>query len=272
MQDKDKIQTAERGGETYGAPRNGGYDDEIDLRDLALVLIRRKWLILAVVILGLGLASGYLALTPKTYTATRTLIFPADATTLKGLDLDADYYSAKVLEYSRSLDGVTVSASAPQGKSNRLVIEARGHDEQTLSEAFDNLPLFLTSLPEHLQGMEHTRQNVVLQMGADLFLLERYQNLLLDQKTGGGRNILLGFDVALAERDVQLSLTEKQDLLDNLEARHSIYYLQQDHAITSVRPNVQLVLALAAVASLMAGVFAAFFAEFVQGLRQRGGK
>jgi hypothetical protein len=150
------------------------YDDEIDLRDLALTLIRRKWLILTIFALCCVIALGYGVSRPRTY-AYVTVLEIGTVTTVEGekeliqpvktalQKLEDEIIPATVVamqsEYPQA--SFSLNAKAGSGTGGILLQNTGSHDDEEMYlQAHGHV---VQSLEEDLQsGLREWRDETAL--------------------------------------------------------------------------------------------------------------
>ncbi len=268
------------GDETALAQSGQVYNDEVDVLELLRVLWRRKFFLIAACVLGLAVAGGYFASTPKTYTATRTMILD--------LPSEQDMLLLAPRFYAREMDGrMTLRVSSVANRviildslanyrhqypgiesiygefSNsdvNVLIRIQGRNLEAIGEAFAGLPEYLKNDERITHWLSQFRSGLERKLEADAGLLAQYETLLGTAQAAGNAAVI-GFDVFRAIRDVQQDMAERRERLDALDASNLIEYVDDEFIITDVRPRVGLILVMSLVGGLLFAVLGALLFE-----------
>ena len=247
-----------------------GREDEINLYDYWKVIVKRKRLIIGLFVIAI-LASAIISfLMPKIYRGEVILKLPAKELTSKELfsvigKIDAE----KILPTTHHLvSDVKLNVLKDSTDKLRLVIEAKNTD--ALSQAAAEFVAYLNGIPLIKRFVEEERKRLLMQSeeidkvikGSD-GLTRTYKKLL-----ESGRLIPVGFNPIELEKRVS-------DLkIERLVIEQGIKRLKGVEMISSlnipknpVKPRIKKNIALASITSLFAGIFLAFFMEYIEKVR-----
>jgi len=247
-----------------------GREDEINLYDYWKVIVKRKRLIIGLFVIAI-LASAIISfLTSKIYRGEVILKLPAKELTSKELfsvigKIDAE----KILPTTHHLvSDVKLNVLKDSTDKLRLVIEAKNTD--ALSQAAAEFVAYLNGIPLIKRFVEEERKRLLMQSeeidkvikGSD-GLTRTYKKLL-----ESGRLIPVGFNPIELEKRVS-------DLkIERLVIEQGIKRLKGVEMISSlnipknpVKPRIKKNIALASITSLFAGIFLAFFMEYIEKVR-----
>ena len=255
-------------------------EDEINLYDYWKVIVKRKSLIIGLFLVAV-LASAIISfLTSKIYRGEVILKLPAKELTSKELTskeltskelfsvigkIDAE----KILPTTHHLvSDVKLNVLKDSTDKLRLVIEAKNTD--ALSQAAAEFVAYLNGIPLIKRFVEEERKRLLMQSeeidkvikGSD-GLTRTYKKLL-----ESGRLIPVGFNPIELEKRVS-------DLkIERLVIEQGIKRLKGVEMISSlnipknpVKPRIKKNIALASITSLFAGIFLAFFMEYIEKVR-----
>jgi len=245
-------------------------EDEINLYDYWKVIVKRKSLIIGLFLVAV-LASAIISfLTSKIYRGEVILKLPAKELTSKELfsvigKIDAE----KILPTTHHLvSDVKLNVLKDSTDKLRLVIEAKNTD--ALSQAAAEFVAYLNGIPLIKRFVEEERKRLLMQSeeidkvikGSD-GLTRTYKKLL-----ESGRLIPVGFNPIELEKRVS-------DLkIERLVIEQGIKRLKGVEMISSlnipknpVKPRIKKNIALASITSLFAGIFLAFFMEYIEKVR-----
>ena len=245
-------------------------EDEINLYDYWKVIVKRKSLIIGLFLVAV-LASAIISfLTSKIYRGEVILKLPAKELISKELlsiigKIDAE----KILPTTHHLvSDVKLNVLKDSTDKLRLVIEAKNTD--ALSQAAAEFVAYLNGIPLIKRFVEEERKRLLMQSeeinkaikGSD-GLTRTYKKLL-----ESGRLIPVGFNPIELEKRVS-------DLkIERLVIEQGIKRLKGVEMISSlnipkdpVKPRIKKNIALASITSLFAGIFLAFFMEYIEKVR-----
>jgi len=255
-----------------------GREDEINLYDYWKVIVKRKRLIIGLFVIAI-LASAIISfLMPKIYRGEVILKLPTKELTSKELTskelfsiigkIDAEKVKNFLPKTHRLITSIKLDALKDSTDKLRLVIEAKNTD--ALSQAAAEFVAYLNGIPLIKRFVEEERKRLLMQSeeidkvikGSD-GLTRTYKKLL-----ESGRLIPVGFNPIELEKRVS-------DLkIERLVIEQGIKRLKGVEMISSlnipknpVKPRIKKNIALASITSLFAGIFLAFFMEYIEKVR-----
>lgn len=276
-------------------------DDEISLYDLWDVLVRRRWIILAILALVTLAGGTYAWLTPHSYQYRSGIEI---GHIYRGEQVSDDRYrpitAAQAAEARLNdliVPTVRQTLSTPQTSAPRVSVQVRSADNAVLlttlarddqNHIVERLHTAIAeALREHHQPIYDRELGLILdQLSVQANVLEREIAIDRQQLNGteaqedtGSENVGI---IALVEgqrlADLRRSLAQKQShlarLRSNMEAVTQASRTTQLSFLASRSEEPSgagrsLTLALSIVLGLMGGVFTAFFWEFIHNARQR---
>lgn len=268
------------GNETTRTQSGQVYNDEVDVLELLRVLWRRKFFLIAACVLGLAASGAYLAATPKTYTATRTMILdlPNEQALLQAGARDLirksdgrltqrdlivsgrEIVMDNLADYQHQHPGVANIDGVFSNRDANVLIRIQGRHLEDIGEAFAGLPEYLMTDERIGRLTELHQAGLQRKLEADADLLAQYENLL-KSGLGGNKVVVIGFDVIRAMRDVQQDMAQHREMLDALDTSPLIEYIDDEFMITDVRPRTGLILALAPIGALLFAILGVLLFE-----------
>ena len=254
-------------------------DDEIDLYDLWLVLKKRKLTILLVVLVTLGLAIAYVALTSKIFRVSNTLIPNQMIGSIKQSELTAAIDDLNELMNLRKekaaqllnmkVDDLNkiknIKASVIKGLSVvRVDIEAL--DSSAGVALMEALPGYIQSVP-----------SIAINLEMEKALTEKNMQDLKVIIDNPMKDLNLPSNTVVYVPSIDLyTLREKYNhltmIIENIEEKPLVSFAwETEPPLKPFKPNIKLIVSLSLVMGCLIGIFAALFVEWtIKAQRSRG--
>jgi LPS O-antigen subunit length determinant protein (WzzB/FepE family) len=272
------------------------YEDEINLYDYWKVIVKRKRLIIGL-FLAATIASAIISfLMPKIYRGEVALKLPEKQSpasiTITAKELTAKELTAKELTAKELLSvigkidaekiknilpkthylvaGVKLNALKDSTDKLQLIIEAK--NTEILSQAATEFVGYLNDIPLVKRFVDEERQRLMKQ-SEELSnvikeaneLAQTYKKLLKE-----GKPLLLGFNPLEVKYKAEVERVAIEQTLKRLKGVEMIEkpYISKN----PVKPRIKMNIAIASITSLFAGIFLAFFMEYVEKIREKNNK
>jgi len=247
------------------------YNDEINLYDYWKVIVKRKRLIIGLFLVAV-LASAIISfLTPKIYKGEVVLKLPAlTAKELLGIigKIDAEKIKKFLPTTQHLITNIKLTAPKDSIDKFQLIIEARNTD--ALPQAATEFVAYLNNFSLINRAVEEERQRLFKQseelskvVEHSNELAEAYKKLLKD-----GKLVPLGFNPVEIRKRVSDIEMEKFAIDQAIQRPKGVEMLEKPYILKNpVKPKIKMNIALAGIASLFAGIFLAFFVEYVERMK-----
>ena len=247
---------------------NGNTPDEINLMDYIQVPRKRKWLIILGTLVFVIAAAIISLLMPKIYRG--EAIFRIQTFTAKEMvsiigKLDKEKIKQVFTKTYNSIDSIKLSALRDSGDKFQLIIEAKRIDDIPIAisefeEYVDNNPLLRRPVEEKKEMFLKQIEELSNVIESSKELMKAYDNLI---KTG--RVIPVGFNPIELRKRISDIKIEKLQVEQALKRLKGIEMVAQPNILSEpVKPKVKKNIVLAGVVGLFAGIFLAFFMEFLE--------
>jgi len=247
------------------------YDDEINLYDYWKVIVKRKRLIIGLFLVAV-LASAIISfLMPKIYRGEVVLKLPA--LTAKELlsiigKIDAEKIKKFLPTTQHLITDIKLTALKDSTDKLQLIIEAKNTD--ALPQAAAELVVYLNNFTIIKRAVEEERERLIKQSEEISKVIEVSGELIRTYKKllESGRLITVGFNPIELEKRVSDLKIERLAIEQVLNRPKGVEMLEKPYILKNpVKPKIKMNIALAGIASLFAGIFLAFFAEYVERIR-----
>ncbi len=255
------------------------HDDEIDLYDLLLVLKNRKLTILIVVLITLGIAIAYVALTPKIYRISNTLIPNQMIGSVKQSDLTAAIDELNELKNVRrekmaqllSMHGddlnkiVNIKTSVSKG-SSVVRVDVETLDSSAGIALMEALPGYIQSVP-----------SIAINLEMEKALMEKDMEDLKAIIDNPVKDLNLPSNTVVYVPSIDLyTLREKYNRLimtmENIEEKQLVSFAwKTEPPLKPFKPNTKLIVSLSLVMGCFLGIFLALFLEWTTNARRARG-
>ncbi len=251
------------------------YNDEINLYDYWKIIVKRKTLIIGL-FLAAVLASAIISLLmPKIYRGDVVLKLPV--LTAKELvsiigKIDKEKREKILPTMHHLVSDVKLTALKDSADKLQLIIEAKNTD--ALSQTATELVAYLNNLSFINRFVEEERQRLIKQSEELSNVIKESNELAQTYKKlfKEGNLIPLGFnpvEIKKKASDMEVEMFAIEQALKRpmgVEMLGKLYILKNP-----VKPKIKMNIALAGIASLFAGIFLAFFVEYVEKMRKQIG-
>lgn len=240
--------------------------EEISLIDIAMILIRRKVLVVSVfiVFIALGVASSLFI--PKIYTFSTTIeigshiingsvrLFETPQALMA--KLEHSYIPQTLIEYKNThkdeKERYNIKLSVPSG-SNITLLEAKGTED--MADTITNLLQLISqkAIQDHKRIYDATKQNFIaakMQSTSELALLNP-DNIENTEKIQAAKSKIESYNSQL------VNLRNTREILPPMRS------------IDSTGTSKNIIIAISVLAGTFLGIFSAFFAEFMTKIKER---
>ena len=256
---------------------HSAYEDEINLYDYWKVVIKRKKLIIGLFLISVVLTAIISLLMPKIYRGEATfritakeIITEKEIITAKEMvrilgKLDRERLRQIFLRTYYSIVDIKLTPLRDSTDKLQLIIDTKKVDEipnalQEFIEYMNNNPLIKRSVEEAKESLLKQREELSDVIEASRDSVKTYDGLL---KTG--KLIALGFNPIEINKSISKIKMEKLKVEQTLERLKGIEMIALPYISSKpVKPKVKLNIVLAGTISLLAGIFLAFFMEYLE--------
>ncbi len=275
---------------------HSAYEDEINLMDYIQVIRKRKWLIILGTLICMIVAAIISLLMPKIYRGEATFNTAKEIITVFGergkeIIIVKEIITAKEMvsfigkldkeklkqvlpkTYNLLINSIQLNALRDSADKFQLIIEAERVDDIPIVisgfvEYIDNNPLIRQSVEEAKERLLKQIEELSKFIESSKELVKAYDNLI---KTG--RLILVGFNPIELNKRISDIKIEKLQVEQTLKRLKGIEMVAQPYISSKpVKPKVKQNIVIAGLVSLFAGIFLAFFMEFLEKNKANLGK
>ncbi len=274
---------------------HSAYEDEINLMDYIQVIRKRKWLIILGTLICMIVAAIISLLMPKIYRGEATfntakeritvvgetgkeIIIVKEIITAKEMvsfigKLDKEKLKQVLPKTYNSINSIQLNPLRDSADKFQLIIEAERVDDIPIAisgfvEYIDNNPLIRHSVEEAKERLLKQIEELSKFIESSKELVKAYDNLI---KTG--RLILVGFNPIELNKRISDIKIEKLQVEQTLKRLKGIEMVAQPYISSKpVKPKVKQNIVIAGLVSLFAGIFLAFFMEFLEKNKANLGK
>lgn len=259
-------------------------EDEINLYDYWKVIVKRKRLIIGLFLVAVLAAVVISLLMPKIYRGDVVLKLPSiTAKELVGIigKIDAE----KILPTTHHLvSDVKLNTLKDSTDKLRLIIEAKNTD--AIPSAITEFAAYLNNLSLIKEPVEREKEKVAKRLKdiPDLIkdksdLIKEYNSFakMYDRKLERGELSIINLVPADFKQRAMVLDNERRSLVEEAkEAKEAMENIAGVSLVGNpyiskkpVKPSIKKNIALAGIASLFAGIFLAFFAEYIEKIRNK---
>lgn len=274
---------------------HSAYEDEINLMDYIQVIRKRKWLIILGTLICMIVAAIISLLMPKIYRGEATfntakeiitvfgergkeIIIVKEIITAKEMvsfigKLDKEKLKQVLPKTYHSINSIQLNPLRDSADKFQLIIEAERVDDIPIAisgfvEYIDNNPLIRHSVEEAKERLLKQIEELSRFIESSKELVKAYDNLI---KTG--RLILVGFNPIELNKRISDIKIEKLQVEQTLKRLKGIEMVAQPYISSKpIKPKVKKNIVIAGLVSLFAGIFLAFFMEFLEKNKANLGK
>ena len=242
-------------------------DDEISLIDLAMVLVRRKKMIVITIIFFIALSVIFALLTPKSYTFSTSIEIGSQTVggTIKSFESPQTLlakmqhvFIPQVLSKQRQAapdnkEKYSIKASIPKS-STLIVLETKGAEEKT--------DLMTKLLHNITQEAIHDHQRIYNAVKKNLLALKKQSNAELTTLNSAKNQS------SEARRLLRSKIEVYETELANLRNTREILPPMKSVEPTGI--SRKLIVIIAAFAGIFLAIFSAFLAEFIAAVKEKG--
>ena len=247
------------------------YKDEINLYDYWKVVVKRKKLIIGLFLISVVVAAIISLLMPKIYRGEATFKITAkEIITAKEMvsiigNLDKEKLKQVLPKTYNLVNSIKLNALRDSVDKFQLIIEAKRVDDIPIAisefvEYIDNSPLIKRFVEQYKEMLLKQTEELSKVIESSKELVKAYDNLI---KTG--RLIPVGFNPVDLNKRISDIKIEKLQVEQSLRRLKGIEMGAQPYISSKpVKPKIEFNIALAGVFGLFAGIFLAFFMEYLE--------
>jgi capsular polysaccharide biosynthesis protein len=245
-------------------------EDEINLYDYYKVIVKRKRLIIGLFVIAILASAVISLLMPKIYRGEVVLKLPEKQsqssitiTAKELLSVIGKIDAERILPTTHHLIAdVKLTALKDSTDKLQLIIEAK--DKDTLPQAAAEFVTYLNDTPIIKRFVEEERQRLLMQLEEINEVIEKSYKRLIKS----GRLIPVGFNpIELEKRASDLKI-ERLIIEQAIQRLKGVEMLEKPYILKNpVKPRIKMNIALAGITSLFAGIFLAFFMEYVERIK-----
>jgi hypothetical protein len=258
-------------------------DDEINLYNLWKVIAKRKVIIIAIFLISLLGATIYCFTAPPIYRLETyvKLYMPKDIITVKELPTAKDISSIigkvdrekKAIIFLNTSDEITeANIDEIKGTTDKLKITIESHNREFLPAALQELIGYV----ENIREIKNNDENILSEIDEKIENVNEavkktdFHIKEIEKRLGSAKFLPVGFNPVEINNNVVALKMEKYRLE---KERHNYKPIQllEDPFISKypVKPYKALIITIAAICSLMFGIFIVVIAEYYEGVRKK---
>ncbi len=241
-------------------------DDEISLRELWEIIVKRKWVVFASTVVCLGLAVVYLLLTPTVYESKAMIQIgqvagqPLDSGTQLASRLMNQYTPVNTVQAKKQLPRLH-SVMPDKAEASILILEAYGKSPQDAQQYLTQIiQKFLKHNQQRYQQIVATRQAQLKQLQAQYQGIHKTLSSTPNVHAAHSNPVVLYMEQAKhydALIQLQSAMATAENALEANNTRPSIQTLPPRYDPNPVAPKKALILVLAILGGLILGGFLA---------------
>lgn len=248
--------------------RPAAYEDEINLYDYWKVIVKRKTLIIGLFLIAV-LASAAISFSkPKIYRGEVILKLPSisakELISIINTNNTKDFFpTARHL-----VTGVKLTALKDSNDKLQLTIEAKNTD--VLPHAAAEFVAYVNKIPFIKLFIEQESQRLLKQSEELSKVVEESNKSseIFKKLFKEGRIMTLGFNPIELSKKISDIKIEKLAVEQSLQRFRGAEIIESPY-ITQLKQNTKRSMALTGILSLFAGIFLAFFAEYIEKMRKK---
>lgn len=244
------------------------HEDEINLYDYWKTIAKRKKLIIGLFLASIIIAGTISLIMSKIYRGEAILKLPAKELTAKELMAITGEIDEEKIPKTYHL-AANIKLNELRGSDDKIQVFIDSKNPGSIPDILSELVVYLNNNPLIKRHVEQEKERLLKQrdelsktIESSKELLKAYQSLLLR-----GDLIPVGFnpiELNVRVSNLRIEKITVEQAINNLKG---VEVIGQHTSKEPVSPRVKLNIALAGVISLFAGVFLAFFMEFIQKAR-----
>lgn len=248
-------------------------EDEINLVDLAVILARRKIMVLSIIILFIALGITKALITPKQYMVSTTIeigsqiiegqVTPFESPQNLLAKLQHSYIPSTLKTYQQSNPGdknsYIIRSSIPSS-SKIIILEMNGTEAEIALMTKLQQSVTQLIIQDHNRIFGAVKQNLITsrdQAKAELAILNANDNIQTKEK------LLLSEEKRLLKGEIEIYELQLANLLNTREISPP---MKSTHATSTGK---KLIIALALFAGILLAIFTTFLAEFIDRVKER---
>ncbi|MDP3048546.1 MAG: Wzz/FepE/Etk N-terminal domain-containing protein [Thermodesulfovibrionales bacterium] len=257
-------------------------DDEINLYDYWKVIVKRKRLIIGLFLVAVLSSAIISLLMPKIYRGDVVLRLPAKELTSKELlSVIGKFDKGKIKNFLPTthhlITDIKLTALKDSTDKLQLIIEAKNTNNISVVIAefvayLNNFPLINRSVEEERQRLLKQSEELSKVIEQSNKLAETYEKLLKAGKYVPMGFNLVGFNPVEIKKKASDYEVERFAIEQALNRPQGVEMIENPYILKNpVKPNIKKNIAFSGIISLFAGVFLAFFMEYVEKIRKKIG-
>lgn len=248
------------------------YEDEINLYDYWKVIVKRKSIIIGLFLVAVLSSAIISFLMPKIYRGEVVLKLSAKELTAKELlgiigKIDSEKIKSILPKTHHSVTDIKLNALKDSADKLNVVIDAKRANDipdaaSELIEYMNNNQLIKRYVEQERERLLGQSEDLSKTIESSRELIKTYEMLLKS-----GRLIFVGFNpIEINKRasDLKIEKIIVEQAIKNLK---SVEIVTQYISNKPVKPKIKQNIALAGTISLFAGIFLAFFMEYIEKMR-----
>jgi hypothetical protein len=248
------------------------HEDEINLYDYLKTIAKRKKLIIGLFLASIILTGTISLIMPKIYSGEAILKLPTKELTAKELmAIIGKIDKGKIRDILPKTHHLVtnIKLNELRGSDDKMQVFIDSKNPGSIPDILLELIVYLNNNPLIKRYVEQEKERLLKQRDELSKTIEDSGELLKTYKSllARGKFLPVGFnpiDLNTRVSDLKIQKLTVEQAINNLKG---VEILRQHISKEPVKPRVKLNIALAGVISLFAGIFLAFFMEFIQKAR-----
>ena len=249
-----------------------GREDEINLYDYWKVIVRRKRLIIGLFLVAILVSAVISLLMPKIYRGevvlTQLVLSPKELIAITG--------NKEILPTTHhSITAIKLNALKDSTDKLQVIIEAKSVDDipaavVEIIKYLNNIPFVNRSIEEGRQRLLKQSEELSIVIEQSNKLAETYEKLLKASKYVPIGFSPAGFYPVDIRKRISDMKVEKFTIEQALNRPKGVEMLEKPYILKNpVKPSIKKNIVIAGITSLFAGIFLAFFMEFIKNMRRK---
>ena len=247
-------------------------EDEINLYDYWKVIVRRKRLIIGLFLVAILVSAVISLLMPKIYRGevvlTQLVLSPKELIAITG--------NKEILPTTHhSITAIKLNALKDSTDKLQVIIEAKSVDDipaavVEIIKYLNNIPFVNRSIEEGRQRLLKQSEELSIVIEQSNKLAETYEKLLKASKYVPRGFSPAGFYPVDIRKRISDMKVEKFTIEQALNRPKGVEMLEKPYILKNpVKPSIKKNIVIAGITSLFAGIFLAFFMEFIKNMRRK---
>jgi LPS O-antigen subunit length determinant protein (WzzB/FepE family) len=258
-------------------------DDEINLYDLWKVVVKRKMIIIAIVLISLLGAAMYCFIAPQIYRVETyvKLYMPKDISTVKELPTGKDISSIigkiddekKAAIFPKTADEITdAKIGEIKGVADKFKITIESRNHENLTTALQEMIMYI----ENIREIKSNYEKIIMEIDERIKNVKEaekksyFQIKELEKRLNSTKVLPVGFDpYEISQKSIELKMEKYR--FEQERHNYKLIQLLEDPFISKepIKPKKAMIIIIAGICSLMFGVFIVFIAEYFERMRRQ---